>query len=144
MKPNRLLAPLLAWAALTSCAQTAPPAPAAAAAPAASAAETESARLSRELRSLIGAAACTSDDQCRTLAVGAKACGGPGGYLAWSGTGTDEARLRDLAQRQAQAAAAENMRSGMLSTCSVVTDPGARCQAGRCVLRQPGGAPSAR
>jgi hypothetical protein len=141
MKSNRLLAPLLAWAALTSCAQTAPTAPVA---PVVSAAETEAARLSHELRSLIGPAACTTDEQCRTLAVGAKACGGPGGYWAWSSIGTDEARLRDLAQRQAQAASAENRRSGMLSTCSVVTDPGARCQAGRCVLRQPGEAPTAR
>lgn len=143
MKPNRFLAPLLAWAALTSCAQPAPTAPVA---PAASAAqtETEAARLSRELRSVIGPAACTSDTQCRTLAVGAKACGGPGGYWAWSSSGTDEARLRDLAQRQTQAATAENMRSGMLSNCSVVTDPGARCQAGRCVLRQSGEAATAR
>jgi hypothetical protein len=144
MKPNRLLAPLLAWATLASCAQTAPTAPAVPVTPGASAAETDAARLARELRSMIGPAACTADDQCRTLAVGAKACGGPDGYWAWSSTGTDEAKLRDLAQRQAQAAAAENRRSGMLSNCSVVTDPGARCQAGRCVLRQPGEAPTAR
>jgi hypothetical protein len=141
MKTHRLLTALLAWAALSSCAQPLPTPPAA---PAASAPEAESARLARELRTLIGPAACKTDDQCRTLAVGAKACGGPGGYWAWSSTGTDEARLRELAQRQAQAAGAENVRSGMLSNCSVVTDPGARCEAGRCVLRRPGEAAAAR
>jgi len=128
MKLHRLIAPLLALAALNSCAQTPPASPAA---------EPESARLARELRTLIGPAACSTDAQCRTVAVGAKACGGPGGYWAWSSTGTDETRLRDLARRQAQAEAAENARSGMLSNCSVVTDPGARCEAGRCVLHRP-------
>ena len=136
MKLQRLLAALLAWAALTSCAQTTPP-------PAATA-EPEATRLASELRALIGAAACSKDSQCRTLAVGAKACGGPGGYWAWSSAGMDEGRLRKLAERQSQAAAAENARSGMLSNCSVVTDPGARCEAGRCVLRQPAEANAAR
>jgi hypothetical protein len=126
MTPHRLLACLLAWAALASCAQTppAPPAPT----------ETESARLGRELRELIGSAACSADTQCRSLAVGAKACGGPAGYLAWSTEGTDATRLAALAARQAQAQRRENEASGMRSNCALVTDPGAACVAGRCRL----------
>lgn len=119
-----LLAPLLACAALTSCAQT-PPAPAT---------EPESARLGRELRALIGPAACSADAQCRTVAVGAKACGGPAGYLAWSTQGTDAEQLEALAKRQAAAQRREVEASGLRSNCAMVTDPGAACVAGRCQL----------
>lgn len=133
MKPQRLLAPLLAWAAFTSCAQTPPAAPAAPTPPAPPVAvEAESVRLGRELRALIGPAACSSNSQCRTLAVGAKACGGPAGYLAWSTVGTDAERLADLAARQARAHKREIEASGMLSNCAMVADPGAACVAGRC------------
>lgn len=127
MKLHRLLASALAACTLASCAQTAPPAP-----------EPESARLAREMRALIGPARCRADSDCRTLAVGAKACGGPGAYWAWSTVDTDGRRLASLAQRQAEAAANETVRAGLLSNCSVVTDPGARCDAGRCVLREAG------
>ncbi|MFT7776393.1 hypothetical protein [Roseateles sp.] len=124
MKPHRLLAPLLALSALASCAQTPPVAPA----------EAESQRLGRELRGLIGPAACSADSQCRTVAVGAKACGGPAGYAAWSTQGTDAQQLAELARRQAQAQRREIEASGMLSNCALVVDPGAACVAGRCEL----------
>ncbi|MFG6414191.1 hypothetical protein ACG02S_09800 [Roseateles sp. DC23W] len=140
MKPHHLLALLVASAALSSCAQT----PTAPSAPAASTAAPPAARLAREMQALIGPAACTSDSQCHTVAVGAKACGGPGGYWAWSSVATDEARVRELAQRQSQAEAAEIARSGMMSNCAVVNDPGARCEARRCVLREAAAANAAR
>lgn len=134
---HRLLVLLLASAALASCAQTTPPRPVSAA----SAPETESARLASELRALIGPAACSADAQCRTVAVGAKACGGPAGYLAWSIEGTDAARVTDLAARQSQAQRREVQTHGLRSNCAVVTDPGAVCLASRCQLAT---APSAR
>lgn len=130
------VAATLAAFTLASCAQSTPTAPA----PVAS--QPESQRLSNELTSLIGPATCTADSQCRTVPVGAKACGGPAGYLAWSTTGTDAQRLTDLAARQAVASKQESTARGMVSTCSMVTDPGAACVAGRCQLNT--GAASAR
>lgn len=136
MNPQRLLAPLLAWAALSSCAQTLPPpAPAAPPTPVAAAPEVESVRLGGELRALIGAAACSANEQCRTVPVGAKACGGPAGYLAWSTQGTDAPRLIALATRQSDAHKREIEASGMRSNCAMVTDPGAACVAQRCTLQ---------
>jgi len=132
MKTHRLLVPLLAWAALSSCAQTPPAPPAAPAAP-----EVESARLGRELRGLIGNASCSSDSQCRTVAVGAKACGGPASYWAWSTQDSDEKKLAALAARHAEAQRREITASGMLSNCAMVSDPGAVCIAGRCQLATP-------
>ncbi|MBV8034557.1 hypothetical protein [Roseateles sp.] len=127
MKPQRLLSPLLALSALASCAQTPPASPA----------EAESQRLGRELHALIGPAACSADLQCRTVAVGAKACGGPAGYVAWSTQSTDAPRLAELARRQAEAQRREIEASGMLSNCAMVVDPGAACVAGRCKLATP-------
>lgn len=113
-------------------AQTTPP-------PAASA--PASTQLYAPVQQLVGDARCTSDAQCRTIGVGHKACGGPAGYLAWSTDSTpDEAGLRRAVERHAQAVQQEQQRSGMLSNCMAVSDPGARCVpaagggAGRCRL----------
>ena len=124
---HTLLVAALATTALASCAQTP--------------AEPESQRLARELRALIGPAACTADSQCRSLPVGAKACGGPAGYWAWSTQAGDAQRIGDLAARQAEAHKREIEASGMRSNCALAADPGVACVAGRC---QPNAAGSAR
>lgn len=88
----------------------------------------DSAALAAEVRRLIGDAACTADDQCRTLAFGAKACGGPQAYLAWSTRATvDPAALAAAAERHAAVRREELRRSGLMSDCRLVTDPGAVC-----------------
>ena len=93
----------------------------------------EAALLAR-IEAEVGGAACTSSAQCRTLPIGAKACGGPARWMAWSTTTgrADQllawsAQLADLQRRRFEA-------TGMMSTCSIVPDPGAVCRAGRCVL----------
>ncbi|MEP6740803.1 MAG: hypothetical protein ABJA61_10515, partial [Caldimonas sp.] len=59
--------------------------------------------------------------------VGAKACGGPARYLAWSSRVTDGASLQSAADREMSAARASVEKSGIMSNCAVVTDPGAYC-----------------
>ena len=131
MKPTnlarlaRLGISMFSGAAFASCAQT--PAPRLA----------ESVRLATELRALVGDARCQTDQQCRSLAVGHKACGGPSGYLAWSVIGTDVDKLTELAARQARAERVEQETIGILSDCAVVMDPGAFCGVGRCQLVKP-------
>ena len=87
-----------------------------------------------QLRQAVGDAACSGDAQCRTLAWGAKACGGPERWVAWSTQRSDGAALEALAQRHAAERRSEQERKGMVSTCNVVPDPGARCVAQRCQL----------
>ena len=108
-----------------------------------------------QVRQLIGDPVCTTDADCRTIAVGDKACGGPESYLAWSARQTDPQRLAAAAERSTSERKAQNQQSGMVSNCAFVTDPGARCemarsggasasassaatsaQGGRCVLRR--------
>lgn len=86
--------------------------------------------LLERLRALSASASCTSSAQCRTVPVGAKACGGPETYLAVSESQLPEAAR--LAERHAEARRAANAASGIASTCAVTPDPGALCQAGLC------------
>lgn len=94
----------------------------------------------------IGDAACDNTAQCRTLPVGAKACGGPEAYLAWSSKRSNEKTLRAMAEAQQAASRADNKRSGMASNCAIVTDAGASClppaaggtASGTCTLNGPG------
>lgn len=104
----------------------------------------DSAALLRQVQSQAADLSCDSDQQCHTLAVGAKACGGPERYLPWSSKHQDGAALRALAARHAALRRAEDAKSGMLSNCLAVQDPGASCVAGRCLLRAsgPGASPS--
>src|SRR5947207_15997329 len=81
---------------------------------------------------LVGDAACSSDGQCRTIGVGAKACGGPQAYLAWSTQRTDENALRAAVERDAAAQRKEAEARGMVSNCAVTIDPGATCAGGVC------------
>lgn len=88
---------------------------------------TDASALEAQLRGLIGDAACVSDDQCRTVAFGAKACGGPQGYLAWSTLHTDATALAATAEQYAARRRADNQREGRVSDCAMVADPGAYC-----------------
>ncbi|MEJ6001567.1 hypothetical protein [Paucibacter soli] len=100
----------------------------------------DSATLLKDIKAEIGDAACDAPQQCRSIAVGHKSCGGPEGYLAWSSKRSDAAKLQTLVEQHAAARRAENLRSGMMSDCRLVTDPGSSCQAGRCSLLAGGGA----
>jgi hypothetical protein len=87
-----------------------------------------------QLRAMGRDAACDSDQQCRTVPLGAKSCGGPEGYLAYSTARSDPARVAQLAERYRKQRSDANSRSGMASDCRFMADPGAACVAGKCQL----------
>ena len=84
-----------------------------------------------------GANSCERDSQCHSMGMGAKACGGPESYLAWSDQNAGAARLKQLVEQHAAARRDEDARAGLMSTCQLTPDPGATCRAGRCELRTP-------
>jgi hypothetical protein len=86
------------------------------------------------IHALVGKAECSSDSQCQVLPIGAKACGGPAGYLAFSNADTSAAEVQALAQRYHAEQQASNQRSGMISNCRVVPTPAAACRANTCQL----------
>jgi hypothetical protein len=133
-----LIAGALLLLANSACSSDAPRAavPASASAPAPDPASAAS--LLAQIEAERGAAQCDTAAQCHTIGIGAKACGGPERYLAWSSKDGDGSRLKALVAQHAELRRREDAASGMMSTCSVVPDPGATCQAGRCVLNAPG------
>ena len=95
------------------------------------------AALQQQINTAIGQAPCTADTQCRTIGVGAKACGGPMAWRPWSTQGgTKGEALQSLTDQLATLQRQRQAQSGMVSTCSYVPDPGAVCQAQRCVLKK--------
>lgn len=101
-------------------------------------ADAGSAPLLSRIQAEVGDAACDGAQQCHTIAIGAKPCGGPDGYLAWSSKRTDATRLRALVAQHAAARKQENLGANALSTCVMETNPGATCQAAHCVTRPRG------
>jgi len=87
-----------------------------------------------QINGLIGKAECGSNDQCQVLPVGARPCGGPASYLAWSNARTSGKELQALADRYRSEQQANNTRSGMVSDCRAIAPPAAVCRAGTCQL----------
>jgi hypothetical protein len=79
------------------------------------------------------AASCSADTECRSVATGAKACGGPSGYRAYSIKGADAPALAGLAQHERDLSAIDVRESGRVSACFTQADPGAHCEQHRCV-----------
>ncbi|NDP38823.1 MAG: hypothetical protein GZ093_08730 [Rhodoferax sp.] len=86
----------------------------------------------------IGDAHCSTDAQCRTLPLGEKACGGPVSWLPWSAAMSQAVQLNAWAEQLAALQRQRHARSGVMSNCQYLPDPGAMCQAQRCVLRPQG------
>ena len=111
-----------------------PPRLAAASAAASQGATSELATVRTQLEStLTQASACSADTECRTVATGAKACGGPTAYRAYSTAKADPKAVGDLAQREHELGMAEARASGQVSPCFMLADPGAHCQQHKCV-----------
>lgn len=88
----------------------------------------------------IGSAACNSDAQCRLLPLGAKACGGPEGWKAWSSSTGQPQRLRAWADELAALQRQRIQAQGLMSNCRYEAEPGVGCVNQRCVLRPQGDA----
>jgi len=87
-----------------------------------------SSSLMTPITTLIGDAECGNQSECHVMGIGAKPCGGPSGYIAWSDRTTDANALRTAVQAQVQAQTDENKSSGLLSDCRVAPMPTAVCR----------------
>jgi hypothetical protein len=90
--------------------------------------------LRRDITSAQGEPTCSSADQCRTVAFGAKPCGGPRSYLIYSTAAADTARLATLVAEYNRLEAEANAREGRVSDCMFVAQPTVACVSGRCVV----------
>lgn len=86
-----------------------------------------------EINSFIASANCSTGDECRFIAYGSKACGGPQGYLLYS-TGIDEEKLKSMVARYTAAEDEYNKANGITSDCSIPNPPSKMgCEDGKCI-----------
>ena len=85
--------------------------------------------------SAIGGAEASTLSQCALVAVGARPCGGPRAYLAYSNAVTDSAALVALAAVYERLDRERNEAEGLVSTCELMEPPDLALENGRCVTR---------
>ena len=112
--------------------------------PAPSAAAGESlAAVHAQLDAMIAKAAqCSTSSECRSVAVGGKACGGPTGYRAYSTRGADPVAVEALAKKEHELVMEAERAAHRVSNCMMLADPGAKCEANRCVTGGPMAGPN--
>ena len=126
-----LLILLLGCAACTTQAQD--PKPSTPSAPPAARSDAPS-NLLTQIRALTADKTCSDTSQCRSLPIGAMACGGPQDYLPYSSLRTDEKAVRELAERYKAERQGQIAKRGEMSICRFHPDPGAVCVSGACQL----------
>jgi hypothetical protein len=90
--------------------------------------------LEDQAKALVKTDGCSSAAECRTAAVGSRACGGPRYYLVYCSKTTDSAALFGRLTAVASAERAYNQHYNIVSTCEFRMPPtvainGASCQA---------------
>ena len=88
--------------------------------------------LRAEVMAMIANAAAADVGLCRTIAFGAKPCGGPQQYLIYSASRTDSAALAAAVTRYNALESEENKREGRVSDCMMVAPPRVALISGRC------------
>jgi hypothetical protein len=90
--------------------------------------------LEDQAKALVKTDGCSSTSECRTAAVGSRACGGPRYYLVYCSRTTDSAALFRKLDAVAAAEREYNAKYQLVSTCEFRLPPkvalsGASCQA---------------
>ncbi len=75
---------------------------------------------------------CDQNGACKSLAFGKKACGGPAGFLIYSSSNVNEAKLKDLVEQYTALQAAMNEEYNLNSDCALETPPDISCVNGQC------------
>lgn len=71
-------------------------------------------------------------NSCSTIAIGAKPCGGPWGYLVYSEEVSDPQKLNRLVERYNELDEIRMKEEGYASTCDIATEPNLKLETGSC------------
>jgi hypothetical protein len=91
--------------------------------------------LRAEIVTAIGEPRCANLVHCRALALGARPCGGPSEYLAYSSITGNRELLEAKAYEYGFLQEEVNRKQSAAGTCAVLPQPRAACIDGRCSLR---------
>ncbi|KPH56823.1 hypothetical protein [Pseudoalteromonas porphyrae] len=87
----------------------------------------------QQLKDLISDPQCDDHTQCKILAIGSRACGGPSSYVAYSTKSADEQEVLASAKQITSLESQFNAQTGMISICQHLTEPSAQCIENKCV-----------
>ncbi|MEJ6476518.1 hypothetical protein [Pseudoalteromonas piscicida] len=89
--------------------------------------------LKQSLEKLVSDKHCDDSSQCKAIAVGHRACGGPSSYIVYSTQSVDEAHVAELADKITGLERAYNMQNQMMSICEHLVEPATQCVENKCV-----------
>jgi hypothetical protein len=90
------------------------------------------AQLGKDIEEFAKNKACSGGDNCRVMAMGSKACGGPTSYIIYSLSNTDEKQLSDKVKQYTDLQKALNIKYNRTSDCSLSVAPTVDCLNGVC------------
>ena len=90
------------------------------------------AAMEAKIDTVLTGAICKDVEDCRSIAFGAKPCGGPWSYKIYSVSGVDTLALAGMVDAYNKFNAVLNERYGWMSDCMMVMPPNIDCVEGRC------------
>jgi hypothetical protein len=92
-------------------------------------------QMGKEIEEFAKNKACTNGDGCKTMAIGAKACGGPTHYIIYSLSKTDEKQLAEKVKQYTDFQKELNIKYNRVSDCLFLQPPSVDCLNGVCVSK---------
>ena len=88
--------------------------------------------LAKEILSMTADETCDTDEQCKSVGLGDKPCGGFNEYRIYSLKSVDEPALLAKVLKYNQADKENNLKNNMASTCDILLQPATSCVQGQC------------
>jgi hypothetical protein len=93
------------------------------------------AQMGKDIEEFAKNKACTNGDSCRTMPMGAKACGGPTNYVIYSLSKTDEKQLAEKVKQYTDLQKELNVKYNRTSDCIFLSPPTVDCLNGVCTSK---------
>ncbi|MEY4539074.1 MAG: hypothetical protein RLZZ306_831 [Bacteroidota bacterium] len=92
-------------------------------------------QMGKEVQDFAKNKACSNGDDCRTMPMGAKACGGPTNYIIYALSKTDEKQLTEKVKQYTDFQKELNIKYNRSSDCLFLSPPTVDCLNGVCASK---------
>ena len=92
-------------------------------------------QLGKEIQDFAKNKTCAGGDDCKTMAMGSKACGGPTSYIIYALSKTDEKQLSEKVKQYTDFQKELNIKHNRTSDCLFLSPPTVDCLNGVCASK---------
>jgi Fe-S-cluster containining protein len=92
-------------------------------------------QLGKEIQDFAKNKTCAGGDDCKTMAMGSKACGGPTSYIVYALSKTDEKQLSEKVKQYTDFQKELNIKYNRTSDCLFLSPPTVDCLNGVCASK---------